>query len=97
MPMEQLRFTPEERRLLWQIAAQTPTRYVFSHGFYLFPPAVFGIYGVAEQDPSAVITAFLILLAVELWIISGNARNSRLLSSICARILALEKRDDEHK
>ena len=95
--MEQLKFTPEERRLLWQIAAQTPTKYFFSHAFFLFPPIVFGIYGVAKHDAGAIITAFLALLVVELWIISHNARNSRLLGSICARILALEKRDDEHK
>ena len=95
--MEQPKFTPEERRLLWQIAAQAPTKYFFSHAFFLFPPIVFGLYGVAKHDPSAIITAFLILVLVELWILSHNARNSRLLSSICARILALEKRDDEHK
>ena len=95
--MEQLKFTPEERRLLWQIAAQRPTRYLFSYAFFLFPPIVFGIYGVAKHDAGAIITAFLALLVVELWIISHNARNSRLLSSICARILALEKANHEHK
>jgi hypothetical protein len=68
-----------------------------SHAFFLFPPIVFGIYGIAAKDPSAVITAFLILVVAELWITSVNARNSRLLGSICARMLSLEKHDDEHK
>jgi hypothetical protein len=95
--MEQPKFTPEERRLLWQIAAQGPVRYLMSHAFFLFPPIVFGIYGIAVRDPSAVITAFLILVVAELWITSVNARNSRLLGSICARILVLEKGNDEQK
>jgi hypothetical protein len=95
--MEQPKFTPEERRLLWQIASQAPTKYLFFYAPFLIPPIVFGIYGVAKRDTGAIITAFLTLLVIELWIISANARSSRLLSSLCARILALEKRDDEHK
>jgi hypothetical protein len=95
--MEQLKLTPEERRLLWQIAAQGPTKYLWSHAPYLLPPIVFGIYGVAKHDAGAIITAFLVLVIVELWIVSSTARSYRLWSSLCARILALEKGDDGQK
>ena len=95
--MEQPKFTPEERRLLWQIAAQGPAKYLFNHASFLFPPIVFGIYGVAKADAGAIITAFLVLVIVELWIIYSNSRNAKVLSAMCARLLALEKRDDERK
>jgi hypothetical protein len=93
--MDQPKLTPEERRLLRQIAAYGPTRYVLSYASILLGPIVFAIYGFAKHDPSAIIAAFLILFVVDLWIISHNARNSKLLSAICLRLLALEKDDGE--
>jgi hypothetical protein len=95
--MDQPRFTPEERRLLRQIAAYGPTKYVFSYASILLAPIVFGIYGFARHDPSAIIAAFLVLLVVDVWIISHNARNSKLLSSICVRLLALEEENAKRK
>jgi hypothetical protein len=95
--MDQPRFTPEERKLLRQFAASGPTRYIFSYAPVLTPPIVFAIYGFVRHDPSAIIAAFLILLAVYLWSISQGARNSKLLGSICVRLLALEKEDGERK
>jgi len=52
--MDQLNFTPEERRLLQRIAADEGESYVFSYGSILFGPIVFAIYGFAKQDPSAI-------------------------------------------
>jgi hypothetical protein len=95
--MDQPRFTPEERKLLRQTAGYGPTKYVFSYASVLAPPIVFAIYGFARHDPSAIIAAFLILLLVDLSIVFRNARNSKILSVMCARLLALEKDDGERK
>jgi hypothetical protein len=95
--MDQPRFSPEERRLLRQIAAYGPARYTFSYACILFGPIAFAIYGFAKHDPSAIIAAFLVLLVVDLWIISQNARNSKLLSAICMRLLALDQDGGERK
>jgi hypothetical protein len=95
--MKEPMFTPEERKLLRQFAAYGPTRYVLSYAPFLAPPIVFAIYGFVRHDPSAIIAAFLILLIVNLWSISQGAQNSKLMGSLCVRLLALEKEDGARK
>jgi len=95
--MDQLNFTPEEKQLLQRIAADGRVSYMFAYASILFGPIVFAIYGFAKQDPSAITTAFLALLIIFLWSISRNARDSKVLSSICARLLAPDKGGVERK
>ncbi len=93
--MDKPSFTPEERQLMQRISAAGDMRYLSFYASVLFAPIVFAIYGFMKQDPSAISAAFLGLLVIFLWVIYYRARDAKLLSSICARVLAADK--GEHK
>jgi hypothetical protein len=95
--MDQLNFTDEERQLLRRIVSDGRVSYVAAYASVLFGPIVFAIYGFAKQDPNAIITAFVALLVFYLWGISRNAKDGKLLRSICARLLAPDKGGGERK
>src|SRR5205823_3370377 len=95
--MDQLNFTSEEKRFLRRIAGYRRGDYVFFYACILLGPIVFGIYGFLRHDAVPIIVAFLGLLGIELWLISHSVRDSKLLSSICARLLALDKGSGERK
>jgi hypothetical protein len=93
--MDKPSFTPEERQLMHRISAAGDMSYLSFYASVLFAPIAFAIYGFMKQDPSAISAAFLGLLAIFLWVIYYRARDAKLLSSICARVLAADK--GEHK
>jgi len=95
--MDQLKLTDQERQLLRRIVASGRMSYVFAYSSILFAPIGFAIYGLIMHDPSAIIAAFLGLLAIFFWVISYNTRDAKLLSSICTRLLAADKGDAERK
>lgn len=82
-------FTPEEWKLIRHSAAD---RGSFSHASFfaaaLFAPIVFAIYGTVQRDFVAILVAFLGLLLLLGWFVVAAFRNSKLLASICSKLIA---------
>ncbi|CAM5771838.1 hypothetical protein [Bosea minatitlanensis] len=55
---------------------------------YLGPVVLFGAYGVAIRDLTAVALAFACLLGLNLWWLHGQSRSAALFRSVCAKIQA---------
>lgn len=55
---------------------------------YLAPVVLFGSYGVAIGDVTAVALALACLVALNLWWIHGQCRSAALFKSVCAKIAA---------
>lgn len=55
---------------------------------YLAPVVLFGVYGVAIADITAIALAFACLVALNLWWIAQQCRSAALFKSICAKIEA---------
>lgn len=82
--------TNEERAYVTQAAAADAGFWpaLLSSLPYLAPVALFGAYGAAIGDVTAVALALACLLALNLWWIHSQCRSAALFKSVCAKIAA---------
>ncbi|MDX3808998.1 MAG: hypothetical protein QHC89_21755 [Bosea sp. (in: a-proteobacteria)] len=59
---------------------------------YLGPVVLFGAYGIAIQDLTAIALAFASLLGLNLWWIHSQSRSAAQFRPICMKVLAAASR-----
>ncbi|OCP10269.1 MULTISPECIES: hypothetical protein [unclassified Ensifer] len=95
-------FTDEEIRLLrlWSVSDVSAARQLSAQIAYFATPAVFGIYGLATGNLVIVGVAFVCILLLLAWgVVSSwrDQRNSILMQSVCAKVLAMLGAGEERK
>ena len=85
-----IELTDEERGYAAQAAAMKPgfLPTLLSYLPYLAPVVLFGGYGLAIGDLTAVALAFICLLALNLWWIHAQSRPTALFRAICHKLVA---------
>jgi hypothetical protein len=83
-----IELTDEERACIAQAKATDPGfgAALSSYAPYLGPVALFGAYGIAIGDVTAVALAFACLLGLNLWWIKGQTRITGAFRSICRKV-----------
>lgn len=86
----------EERGYLAQAAAARTgfLSLLASYLPYLAPVALFGVYGIAIHDLTAVALAFFCLFGLSLWWIHSQNRSAKLFQSVCIKVLAAGRPPD---
>ncbi|QEL23596.1 hypothetical protein FQV39_14145 [Bosea sp. F3-2] len=92
-----IELTDEERGYVARVAGMKPgfLPTLLSYLPYFAPVALFGFYGVAIGDLTAVVLAFLCLLGLNLWWIHGQSGPTALFLAICTKIIAASKAQEQ--
>lgn len=85
-----LGLTDEERGYVAQAAAANAGFWpaLLASLPYLAPVVLFGAYGIAIADVTAVALSLACLVVLNLWWIQSQCRSARLFKSICTKIAA---------
>lgn len=85
-----IRLTDEEHAYVTQAAAADAGFWpaLLSSLPYLAPVLLFGAYGAAIGDVTAVALALACLVALNLWWIHSQCRSAALFKAVCAKIAA---------
>ncbi|MGE6785220.1 hypothetical protein ACQKGL_22145 [Ensifer adhaerens] len=95
-------FTDEEIRLmrLWSLSDVSAGRQLSAQIAYFATPAIFGIYGLATGNLTMIGVAFVCILLLLAWGLASTWRERRdsvLMQSVCAKVLATLSSGDERK
>lgn len=85
---------------LWSVSDVSAARQVSAQIAYFATPAVFGVYGLATGSVVILGVAFVCILLLLAWgLVSSfrDQRNSILMQSVCAKILAMPETGDERR
>jgi len=82
------KFSNEEKHLIQDYAYSTPSRRIIFYLVIVLTPLMAEIYGIIEKDIPAMILGFIGLFVLLIWILISSWNDSKLLHSICSKLLS---------